>query len=127
MIKKIVAIRGAVCTLNTEEDITKNVCMMFNQIVSQNHLHQSDIISVCFSITKDLTKINPATALRKGKTIIDVSELALFCSQEPQIDNSMNGVIRVIIYAYKYRFSQKHNIYLNGAQNLRPDYEHLDS
>lgn len=124
--KRVVAIRGAVCTENTEEAITKNVCEMCNKIFSQNHLHEYDLISIIFSVTKDINILNPATALRKGKTVLDISETPLFCTQEPDILNSMPCVIRVIIYAYKYRFSQKHNVYLNGAEKLRPDYENLD-
>jgi len=120
--KIVRALRGAVCCENTKESITENVCKMFNEIVIQNNLTAADIISVQFSLTKDLTVLNPATALRKGDVRIDVSELALFCSQEAFIEGGMPYVVRVLIHTYMDQFANKKNIYLNGAEKLRPDF-----
>ncbi|MCR4632231.1 MAG: chorismate mutase [Treponema sp.] len=120
--KIVRALRGAVCCENTKESITENVCKMFNEIVIQNNLTAADIISVQFSLTKDLTVLNPATALRKGDVRIDVSELALFCSQEAFIEGGMPYVVRVLIHTYMDQFANRKNIYLNGAEKLRPDF-----
>ena len=129
--KIVRALRGAVCCENTKERITENVCKMFNEIVIQNNLTAADIISVQFSLTKDLTVLNPATALRKGDVRIDVSELALFCSQEAFIEGGMPYVVRVaagildelsVFHTYMDQFANKKNIYLNGAEKLRPDF-----
>lgn len=120
--KKIKAIRGAICSENTKEEIIKNVCQMCNQIFEKNNLQSEDLISIQFSITEEITKLNPASALRLGSTCIDVSECALFCCQEAKIENGMKNVIRVMITASMDENTEKTNIYLNGAEKLRPDY-----
>ncbi|MCR4733673.1 MAG: chorismate mutase [Treponema sp.] len=119
--KKIKAIRGAVCSENTKEAIIENVCQMCNKIFSKNNLASEDLISIQFSITEEITKLNPASALRLGKTSIDVTQCALFCCQEAKIENGMKNVIRVMITTYMDDI-EKTNIYLNGAEKLRPDY-----
>ena len=65
--------------------------------------------------------LNPATALRKGETVMDFTKTALFCSQEAEIQGGMKNVIRVMITAYS-SVKNKTNIYFNGAEKLRTDY-----
>lgn len=122
MNKKLIAVRGAVCSENTKEEITKNVCTLFNQIVTLNSLSADDIVSVQFTLTKEITVLNPATALRLGETVIDTKELALFCSQEAYIEGGMKNVIRLLVTTYAPENIEKHNVYLNGAEKLRPDF-----
>ncbi|MDD7769253.1 MAG: chorismate mutase [Treponema sp.] len=122
MMKKLTAIRGATISENTPQDITKNVCDMCNEIIIKNKLKASDLVSIFFTVTKDITALNPATALRKGKTVFDTSEVALFCAQECEIEGGSPFMIRVMITAYKSRFVKKENVYINGAQKLRPDF-----
>ncbi len=122
MNKKLIAVRGAVCSENTKEEITKNVCTLFNQIISLNSLSADDIVSVQFTLTKEITVLNPATALRLGETVIDTKELALFCSQEAYIEGGMKNVIRLLVTTYAPENIEKHNVYLNGAEKLRPDF-----
>ena len=122
MNKKLIAVRGAVCSENTKEEITKNVCTLFNQIISLNSLSADDIVSVQFTLTKEITVLNPATALRLGDTAIDTKELALFCSQEAYIEGGMKNVIRLLVTTYAPENIEKQNVYLNGAEKLRPDF-----
>ena len=125
--KKVVAIRGAVCTENTKEDIILNVCNMVNEIILKNKLEKEDLISLHFTVTKEITKLNPATALRKGKLLTDITDVALFCSQEAYIENGMKNVIRLMLHTYMDENLKKQNVYLNGAQKLRPDYSDFSS
>ncbi len=122
MEKKLKAVRGAVCTGNTPESITENVCAMCGRIFSENGIAADDIVSVQFTVTKGITAMNPAAALRKGSVNIDVSSLALFCASEPDVCGSMENVIRVMVTAYMPADSEKVNIYMNGAEKLRPDF-----
>ena len=46
MNKRLNGLRGAVCSENTKEEITKNVCTLFNQLVTLNSLSADDIVSV---------------------------------------------------------------------------------
>ncbi len=119
--KKLIAARGAVCSENTPEAITENVCKICNEIVLQNKIKEKDLVSIHFTVTKEINCMNPATALRKGQTIIDFTKTALFASQEAEITGMMPNVIRVMITAYS-KTKNKTNVYLNGAEKLRPDY-----
>ena len=120
MDKRLAAFRGAVCVENTAESITENVRLMCRELFSRNSIKADDIVSLQFTITNDITKLNPATALRKGDCGLDVSAVPLFCSQEAYIEGGMPLVVRALLTAYS-DVEEKQNIYLNGAEKLRPD------
>lgn len=122
MEKKVVAIRGATCCDNTKEEITLYVCKLLNDIVRENDLNAEDIVSIQFTVTKDIDELNPATALRLGNTKIDVSNIPLFCAQEPEIKGGLEYVIRIMVTAYMREFAVRKNVYINGAERLRPDF-----
>ena len=121
MDKKLAAFRGAICVENTVESITENVCLMCRELFSGNNIKAEDIVSLQFSITDDITVLNPATALRKGNPGLDVSAIPLFCCQEAKIDGGMKKVVRALLTAYVDEVQERHNVYLNGAEKLRPD------
>ena len=123
MEKRVAAFRGAVCVENTAESITENVCLMCRELFFRNGIKAEDIISLQFTITDDITVLNPATALRRGDCGLDVKEVPLFCSQEAKIDGGMKKVVRALLTAYyEERKDGKQNVYLNGAEKLRPDF-----
>ena len=122
MEKRLAAFRGAVCVENTPQSITENVCLMCRKLFEGNNIKADDIVSLQFTITKDITKLNPATALRRGNCGLDVSAVPLFCSQEAEIEGMMPLVVRALLTAYVDGESERHNIYLNGAEKLRPDF-----
>ena len=122
MEKKLAAFRGAICVENTAESITENVCLMCRELFSKNNIQAEDIVSLQFSITDDITVLNPATALRRGNLGLDVSQVPLFCCQEAKIDGGMKLVVRALLTAYADAGAERHNIYLNGAEKLRPDF-----
>lgn len=121
MEKRLAAFRGAVCVENTPESITENVCHMCRELFSRNSIKADDIVSLQFTITNDITKLNPATALRRGDCGIDVSAVPLFCSQEAFIEGGMPLVVRALLTAYS-DVNERQNVYLNGAEKLRPDF-----
>ena len=120
--KRLAAFRGAVCVKNTAESITENVCLMCRELFSRNKIKAEDIVSLQFTITDDITVLNPATALRRGNPGLDVSQVPLFCSQEAKIDGMMPKVIRVLLTSYVDEGTERQNVYLNGAEKLRPDF-----
>ena len=122
MEKRLAAFRGAVCVENTPESITENVCLMCRELFSGNSIKAEDIVSLQFTVTKDITKLNPATALRRGDCGLDVSSVPLFCSQEAEIEGMMPLVVRALLTAYADAGLERHNVYLNGAEKLRPDF-----
>lgn len=121
MDKRLTAFRGAVCVENTPQSITENVCLMCRELFSRNSISADDIVSLQFTITKDITKLNPATALRHGDCGLDITAVPLFCSQEAEIEGGMPLVVRALLTAYVDANADRHNVYLNGAEKLRPD------
>lgn len=119
--KRLAAFRGAVCVENTAESITENVCLMCRELFTRNKIKAEDIVSLQFTITDDITVLNPATALRKGNPGLDVSLVPLFCAQEAKIDGGMPLVVRALLTAYTDECAGRQNVYLNGAEKLRPD------
>ena len=116
--KRIYALRGAVQCENTEDDICRQIGLMYNELLNLNKLEEGDIVSVMFSVTEDLSAINPCTALRKNGR---AAELALFSMQEPKTKNYLERVIRVIIHCYLDEGAKASHVYCNGAEVLRPD------
>ena len=122
MDKRLAAFRGAICVENTAESITQNVCLMCRELFNQNKILSDDIVSLQFTVTKDITKLNPATALRRGDCGLNINAVPLFCSQEAEIEGGMPLVVRALLTAYVAEGSERHNVYLNGAEKLRPDW-----
>ena len=122
MEKRLAAFRGAVCVENTAESITEHVCNMCRELFTRNAIKAEDIVSLQFTITNDITKLNPATALRRGDCGLDVTAVPLFCSQEAYIEGGMPLVVRALLTAYVEEGCERHNVYLNGAEKLRPDF-----
>lgn len=113
---RIRAIRGAVCVQNTADSIQESLRVLFNTIFAKNNIDEEHIVSIVFSVTDDITAINPASALRKAGF---AHECALFCCAEPRFDGSLASVIRVLITYYSDK--EAVHVYLNGAEVLRPD------
>lgn len=119
--KKLAAIRGATCCENTKESIGLWVHTMCDEIFKQNNIKSKDLVSIQFTMTKDLDEMNACAALRKMEPCIDCSKVALFCSQEAEIKGGMEKVIRVMVTCYVNRRTEIKNVYVNGADALRPD------
>ncbi len=115
---KLQAVRGAVqIASNKASEIITGTQSMMQALVEENHIEERHIVSVQFSITPDLTAVNPATAFRQ----LGYNKAALFCCQEPSIDGAMPRVIRVLVTAYVEEGVRLQACYLNGAEKLRPD------
>ena len=110
------AIRGAITVdSDTAEEIRKNVKILLNEIVNANELSPENMICIMFSNTADIHSYYPAKAAREA----GFYSCALFSSQEPEIDGSLQLCIRVMVLA-EIEGNPKH-IYLKGAANLRKD------
>ncbi len=120
MEKRVAAARGAIFAENTKESIKEKAVKLFNASVQKNGIKAEDIISLQWTMTKDLDAMNPATALRLGDAAIDVSEIPLFCSQEAFIQGGRPQVIRMMLTAYMDH--KPCHVFLDGAEALRPDF-----
>lgn len=117
--KRLYAIRGAVQCENTEKDIRLQIGLMYDELLHNNNLEENEIVSVIFSVTRDLDAVNPCSALRKDGR--GAGDMALFSVQEPYCKNSVERIIRVIIHCYLDEGSKVRHVYRNGAEVLRPD------
>jgi len=117
--KRLFALRGATQCENTEEDICRQIGLMYDELLLLNKLEEGEIVSVIFSVTGGLDAVNPCSALRKdGRATGDT---ALFSVQEPDCKNSVERIIRIIIHCYLDEGSKVRHVYRNGAEVLRPD------
>jgi chorismate mutase len=117
--KRLFALRGAVQCRNNAEDITREVTILYEELLRKNGLAEEDIVSVFFSLTPDLDTLNPAAALRRSG---HAGETALFVLQEAVIKGGLERIIRVLIHCYLDRQSVPRHVYRNGAEVLRPDW-----
>ena len=117
--KKLFALRGATQCKNTEDDICLQIGSMYDELLNRNALEEKDIVSCIFSVTGDINAINPSTALRMYKNI-KVSEVpfALFSVQEPDVKNSLERTVRVIVHCYLEENYNPVHVYRNGAEVL---------
>ncbi len=117
--KEVCAIRGAnTVEIDSIYEIDEAVKTVYEKILELNNLCENDLININFTITSDLKSRNPAAALRKAGYAKDVP---LFCSQEAEIDNMLEKVIRVMILCNIEKNDIKH-VYMNRAANLRKEF-----
>ncbi len=114
----VMAVRGAIkVTENRSNSIKQSVNKLIESLSRENAFKEGDVISMIFSQTKDITAINPATALRES----GFAAVPLFCTQEPEYEGSTPGIIRVLITYYAEKPRKAVPVYLDGAEMLRAD------
>ena len=116
--KKLAALRGAVCVKNDPADITAKIARVYDLLTGRNGIREEDIVSLVFSVTNDIDAKNPAAALRESGRARD---LALFSVQEPFIKGGLPGVIRLLLHCYVEETTIPRHVYTEGAEVLRPD------
>ncbi|MBD2202859.1 chorismate mutase [Calothrix sp. FACHB-1219] len=114
------AIRGATTVSeNTIEAMREAVTELLDELESRNNLLPKDIISVTFSVTKDLDAIFPAAIAR---TRPDWDGVAMLDVQQMHVEGSLQRCIRFLIHVYLPISAPIYHIYLRHAANLRPDW-----
>jgi cytidylate kinase len=110
------AIRGATTVEKDEaENIKQRVEELLTEIKNANNLNEDNMIFILFSNTADIHSFYPAKAAREAGFFSCV----LYSSLEPEIENSLNKCIRVMVLA-DISTKPKH-IYLHNAAALRKD------
>ncbi len=110
--------RGATRCRNENGDMQTQVADLYDTLLADNGLKEADIVSLIFTVTADLTAMNPAAALRKTGRAAD---LALFAAVEPRTDGALDHVVRVLVHCYLPPRAEPRHAYRNGAELLRPD------
>ena len=113
------AVRGAITVENNSAlDILDATKTLLNKIVDENKIDTCDIISILFSVTKDLNTVFPAAAARQ----LGWTSIALMCVNEIDVPDGLKRCIRILMHFNTEKGNKdiKH-IYLKGAKALRPD------
>ncbi|HEY9810762.1 MAG TPA: chorismate mutase [Halomicronema sp.] len=117
---KVRAIRGATTVSeNTVEAIQEAVTELLDELESRNVLKPENIISVTFSVTRDIDAIFPAAIARSRPGWDNV---ALLDVQQMHVEGSLPRCIRFLIHVnLPVLQDQVFHPYLRLAQHLRPD------
>lgn len=117
---QIRAIRGATTVPeNTVAAMSEAVSELLDAVEAHNPLDTSKIVSVTFSVTRDLDAIFPAAIARKRPNWDAVPLIDL---QQMHVEGSLSHCIRLMLHIYMPAHqSAVNHAYLRGAQKLRPD------
>lgn len=117
---RIQGIRGATTvSKNVSEEIAAAVHELLDILESKNRLSPEHLISVTFSVTRDLDALFPAAAARKRPGWDTVPLLDV---QHMHVEGSLPRCIRVLIHAQvPVLHPDVCHAYLRNAQRLRPD------
>lgn len=110
-------LRGATTVeANTKEEIFAATTELLQILVKRNELHPDDIASAIFSTTDDLNAAFPARAARD----MGWGDVALMCTREIPVPNSLRKCIRVLLHVNTTRSAKEmQHVYLRGAIDLR--------
>ena len=118
-IEHITAIRGATTSSgNTLKEIENSVVELINELILRNSLDAKKILSITFTVTKDLDACFPASIARKCFGLDSVSFLDC---QQIYVPNDIDFCIRLMALVICPKGSSINHPYLRGASNLRSD------
>ena len=116
---KLTAIRGATSSKGDKVSFIKNaVIELIKELIISNNLKQENIISITFTVTKDITCCFPASIARKHFNFDKVSFLDC---QQMYVPNDIKFCIRLLALVYLEPKKKVVHPYLNESSNLRPD------
>ena len=118
-IENIIAIRGATTSSgNTLEEIENSVVELINELILRNSLDAKKILSITFTVTKDLDACFPASIARK---CFGLDSVAFLDCQQMYVPNDIDFCIRLMAIVISPSGAKINHPYLKGASNLRSD------
>ncbi|GAC1350194.1 MAG: chorismate mutase [Ktedonobacteraceae bacterium] len=111
-------IRGATTVeQNEREQILAATTELLQLLIGGNDLRPEDVASAIFTVTEDLDAEFPALAARK----LGWTEVALICTREIPVPNSLGKCIRILLHVNTMRTAaEMEHVYIRGAVDLRP-------
>ena len=112
-------IRGAI-QLDVDEraHLIKSTAELLTKILHDNNINESQLISILFTATPDVTSEFPALAARE----LGLGDVPLMCFVEMDVAGAMPRVIRVLVNVESDTpRSEIQHVYLRGATALRLD------
>jgi len=118
-IEKITAIRGATTSSgNTFKEIQNSVVELIDELILRNNLKPKKILSITFTVTKDLDACFPASIARK---CFGLDSVAFLDCQQMYVPNDVDFCIRLMALVILPTSCSINHPYLRGASNLRTD------
>ena len=116
---KLSVIRGATTSKgNTKEEISNAVHELIEELISRNNLEANNILSIIFTVTKDLNACFPASIARKYHSL---DQVAFLDCQQMFMPDDIKFCIRLMAQVNFPSNRKLNHPYLRGASNLRPD------
>ena len=116
---KLTAIRGATTAKGDSDVFIKDaVVELIQELIALNNLKQEHIISITFTVTKDLTSCFPASIARK---FFNFDSIAFLDCQQMFVPHDINFCIRLMALVNLRSDRQPVHPYLNESSKLRPD------
>ena len=116
---KLTALRGATTSKGDTDFFIKDaVIELIKELINRNNLNQENIISITFTVTKDLTSCFPASIARKN---FKFDNVAFLDCQQMFVPNDVNFCIRLLALVYLESDREPLHPYLNESSKLRPD------
>tara|TARA_Y100001968_G_C19383936_1_gene731797 strand:- start:1086 stop:1463 length:378 start_codon:yes stop_codon:yes gene_type:complete len=113
------ALRGAItCEENSSESISNAVNQLIREFVKRNNLKPDQIISITFSVTKDLDACFPASIARQQT---NWENIALLDCQQMEVKGDLKNCIRILALTWLPNEQTPKHTYLGNATMLRPD------
>jgi len=118
-IYNLTAIRGATTAKGDSDVFIKDaVVELIQELITLNNLKQEHIISITFTVTKDLTSCFPASIARK---FFNFDSIAFLDCQQMFVPDDINFCIRLMALVNLRSDRQPVHPYLNESSKLRPD------
>ena len=116
---KLTLIRCATtATGNSVEEIENAVVELIDQLISRNNLIKTNLLSITFTVTKDLDACFPASIARKHNGLDSV---AFLDCQQMHVSNDIDYCIRIMAQVLLPVNSDVNHPYLRDASKLRSD------
>ena len=112
-------LRGATTSKeNSEKEVEFAVIELINELILRNSLDPKKILSITFTVTKDLDACFPASIARK---CFGLDSVAFLDCQQMYVPNDIDFCIRLMAFVIVPKSSSINHPYLRGASNLRSD------
>ena len=116
---KLTAIRGATTSDGDTNIFIKDaVIELIQEFISLNDLKKENIISITFTVTKDLTACFPASIARR---YFNFDSVAFLDCQQMVVPEDVNFCIRMMALVNLKSKRKPVHPYLKGSSKLRPD------
>ena len=116
---KITAIRGATTAEGDTIIFIKDaVVELIEEFISANELKKENIISITFTVTRDLTACFPASIARRH---FNFDSVAFLDCQQMMVPNDIKFCIRMMALVNLKSHRKPIHPYLKGSSKLRPD------